>query len=143
MQNAISISNVLIQPLVSPDNPATSYGIKIGDGVADKWSVMIDKCVFKGGANLLQHSIYSDMSRGISITNCRFESDMSIAEDILMLYARFASITANMFSSNGTIEVDNGLGGSDAGTITGNYVFGGSVTLTTGAPSDWLVQNNI
>lgn len=143
MANAIFIENVSINPLVSPSVPATSYGIKVGDNTAEKYSVVVDSCSFIGGSSWLKHAVFSENSRGLTITNCRFNTSISISQDILLNSAYFASVTANMFGSNGTIEVNNGSGGGDAGTITGNHINGGSVTLTTGSPANWLNQNNV
>jgi hypothetical protein len=142
MSNAIFIENVILNPLLEPNFPATSYGIKVGDNTAEKYSVAIDSCTFPGGTDWLQHAIYSQQSRGLTITNCRFKTDLSIAEDIYLLGAVFATVTANMFDGGGTIEIDNGSGGGDGGTITGNFIDGGSVVLTTGSPANWLNTNN-
>jgi hypothetical protein len=146
IENSILIESVLIQPLLSPANPSTSFGIRIGNGVAEKYSVAIDKCIFKGSAGIVQNAIYSNKSRGVSITNCRVNSSISIGDEFSLLAAFFASITTNMFSTaggGGKITVNNGASVNNGGTITGNYLYGGSVTLTTGSPANWLVQNNI
>jgi len=142
IENAIIVEAVLIQPLVTPNDVSQSKGIVIGDGVALKRGVVIDKCVFKGTAQL-NNAIYSDETAGFNITNCMISSDICVSTEFLFYDAKSAYIVANKFGAGGgNIVVDNGVTTGNHGNISSNNVNGGSVTLTSGSSGNWLIQNN-
>jgi hypothetical protein len=144
IENTITINSAIIQPLIKPNYPSLSYGIKIGNGIAEFRGIIIDKAIFKGnGVPNLQSAIYSTLSHGFNITNCMIDSSICIGNGFSFTNAYSAYIVGNSFgAAGGSIVLNNGTGGGDHGCISSNVVNGGSVTLTTGSPLNWLVQNN-